>query len=111
VDRLMDYQAAHPELLRLMYWEGIEYGTAELPDEAERQAQYARKVAAMQDGQDRGVITDTIPAGDLMFLLVAMANWATVVPQMSRILVGGDDADQERLRASIKQAARRLVAK
>lgn len=111
LDRLMDYHAAHPELLRLLYWEGIEYGAAELPDEAERQAHYARKVAAMQDGQDRGVVTDSIPARDLLFLLVAMANWATVVPQMSRILVGGDDPDQERLRASIKQAARRLVAK
>jgi hypothetical protein len=30
---------------------------------------------------------------------------------MSRILVGGDDPDQERLRTSIKQAAHRLVAK
>ncbi|MGV9944408.1 TetR family transcriptional regulator [Streptomyces sp. NPDC003401] len=111
MDRLMDYHAAHPELLRLLYWEGIEYGTAELPDEAERQEHYARKVAAVQDGQDRGVIDDAIPARDLLFLLVALANWATVVPQMRRILVGGDDPDHDRLRASVKEAARRLVAR
>ncbi|MCF4139207.1 TetR family transcriptional regulator [Streptomyces sp. Tue 6430] len=111
MDRLMDYHAAHPELLRLLYWEGIEYGTAELPDEAERQEHYARKVAALRDGQDRGVVDDAIPAPDLLFLLVALANWATVVPQMRRILVGGDDSDRDRLRASVKEAARRLVAR
>ncbi|MFH0517529.1 TetR family transcriptional regulator [Streptomyces sp. M41] len=111
LDRLMDYHGAHPELLRLLYWEGIQYGSAELPDEAERQAHYAHKVAAVRDGQERGVVTDAIPAQDLLFLLVAMANWVTVVPQMSRILVGDADDDRERLRASVKEAARRLVAR
>ncbi|MET7270793.1 TetR family transcriptional regulator [Streptomyces flaveolus] len=110
IDRLLDYHAAHPELLRLLFWEGMEYGTAELPHEAERQEHYARKVAAVRDGQERGVVTDAIPAPDLLFLLVAMANWASVMPQMKRILVGGDDTDADRLRASIKQAARRIVA-
>lgn len=111
IDRLMDYHAAHPELLRLLFWEGLEYGTAELPDEAERQEHYALKVAALQDGQDRGVVSDVIPARDLLFLLVAMANWGVVVPQMRRVLIGADDTDGDRLRESIKEAARRLVAK
>ncbi|MGV9892490.1 TetR family transcriptional regulator [Streptomyces sp. NPDC003395] len=109
LDRLLDYHAAHPELLRLLYWEGIEYGTAELPDEAERQAHYARKVEAMRDGQRRGVISDAIPPADLLLLLVAMANWVTVVPQMSRILVGTEAPDQARLRGSLKEAARRMI--
>ncbi|SMF64495.1 TetR family transcriptional regulator [Streptomyces sp. Amel2xC10] len=109
LDRLMDYHAAHPELLRLLYWEGIEYGSAELPDEPERQDHYAVKVAAVRDAQERGVISDAIPAPDLFFLLIALANWATVVPQMSRILTGETEADRARLRASVKEAARRLV--
>ncbi|WP_328361519.1 TetR family transcriptional regulator [Streptomyces sp. NBC_00445] len=110
IDRLMDYHAAHPELLRLLFWEGLEYGTAELPDESERQDHYARKVAALQDGQDRSVVTDAIPARDLLFLLTALANWSVVVPQMRRILAGGEDTDRDRLRTSIKEAARRLTA-
>ncbi|MGX1131771.1 AcrR family transcriptional regulator [Streptomyces glaucescens] len=110
IDRLLDHHSAHPEILRLLYWEGLEYGSSELPDEAERQEHYARKVAAVEDGQRRGVITDAIPAPDLLLLLTALANWATVVPQMARILVGADSPDRERLRASIKEAARRLVA-
>jgi AcrR family transcriptional regulator len=110
MDRLIDYHATHPELLRLLFWEGIEYGSAELPDETERQDHYTRKVAAIEDGQARGVITDTFPPRDLLFLLTALANWAAVVPQMRRILTGAEDTDRERLRASIKAAARRLIA-
>ncbi|GAB2874485.1 TetR family transcriptional regulator [Streptomyces deserti] len=110
IDRVMDYHAAHPEVLRLLFWEGLEYGsTVELPDESERQEHYRRKIAALRDGQDRGVITDAIPARDLLFLLIALANWAAVVPQMRRIVVGAEDADQERLRASVREAARRLI--
>ncbi|WP_037674737.1 TetR family transcriptional regulator [Streptomyces griseus] len=111
IDRLMDYHADHPELLRLLFWEGLEYGDAELPDETERQNHYTRKVAAVEDGQARGVITDAIPPRDLLFLLTALANWAVVVPQMKRILAGGAETDRDRLRASIKEAARRLVAR
>ncbi|QNP71702.1 TetR/AcrR family transcriptional regulator [Streptomyces roseirectus] len=110
IDRLMDYHAAHPDLLRLLYWEGIEYGTGDLPDEDARREHYVHKIEAMRDGQARGVVTDAIPAGDLLFLLIALANWMTVVPQMSRVMTGAEDEDRERLRASIKEAARRLVA-
>ncbi|MFI7408169.1 TetR family transcriptional regulator [Streptomyces sp. NPDC049627] len=111
IDRLMDYHEAHPEVLRLLLWEGLEYGTDELPDETERKEHYRHKVAALQDGQDRGIVTDAIPAHDLLFLLIAVADWATVVPQMARILVGGADTDRDRLRASVKEAARRMVAR
>ncbi|MFF4356892.1 TetR family transcriptional regulator [Streptomyces sp. NPDC001604] len=111
IDRLMDYHETHPEVLRLLFWEGLEYGTTDLPDEAERQEHYRRKVATLEDGQARGVITDAIPPRDLLLLLTALANWAVVVPQMRRILAGTDDTDRDRLRTSIKEAARRLVAK
>ncbi|MGW2706218.1 TetR family transcriptional regulator [Streptomyces sp. NPDC001340] len=112
VDRVIDYHAAHPEVLRLLFWEGLEYGAnAELPDESERQEHYRTKIDALRDGQERGVITEAIPARDLLFLLIALANWAAVVPQMRRIVVGAEDTDRDRLRASIREAARRLVAR
>lgn len=52
------------------------------------------------------MISDAIPAPDLFFLLIAPANWATVVPRMSRILTGETDTDRARLRASVKEARR-----
>ncbi|MFF8403185.1 TetR family transcriptional regulator [Streptomyces sp. NPDC014846] len=112
VDRVIDYHAEHPEVLRLLFWEGLEYGAnTELPDEGERREHYRRKIDALRDGQERGVITDAIPPRDLLFLLIALANWASVVPQMRRIVVGAEDTDRDRLRASIREAARRLVAR
>ncbi|MEU0332350.1 TetR family transcriptional regulator [Streptomyces sp. NPDC006193] len=112
IDRVIDYHATHPEVLRLLFWEGLEYGAdTELPDESERRDHYRRKIDALRDGQERGVITDAVPARDLLFLLIALANWAAVVPQMRRIVVGVEDADRDRLRASVKEAARRLVAR
>lgn len=111
IDRVMDYHAAHPEVLRLLFWEGMEYGAGELPDEAERQEHYRHKIDTLQDAQDRGALSDAIPARDLLFLLIALANWAVVVPQMRRIVVGAEESDHERLRASVREAARRLVAK
>ncbi|QEV18976.1 TetR family transcriptional regulator [Streptomyces alboniger] len=110
MDRLIDYHAAHPELLRLLFWEGIEYGTEDLPDERERRDHYDRKVAVLADAQARGVISDEIPAPHLLFMVVALAGWSTAVPQMRRILVGDEDADKEQLRASVKAAVRRLTA-
>ncbi|MEU9732466.1 TetR family transcriptional regulator [Streptomyces sp. NPDC048002] len=110
-DRVMDYHAAHPEVLRLLFWEGLEYGaTTELPDEAGRREHYRHKIDAIRDGQERGVISDAVPAADLLFLLIALANWATVVPQMRRIVIGAEAGDEKRLRASVREAARRLVA-
>jgi AcrR family transcriptional regulator len=111
IDRVMDYHAVHPEVLRLLFWEGLEYGAAELPDESARQEHYRDKIAAIQEGQDQGVLSDAIPARDLLFLLIALANWAVVVPQMRRIVVGAEDSDRERLRASVREAARRLTTK
>ncbi|WP_340377767.1 TetR family transcriptional regulator [Streptomyces sp. SS7] len=111
IDRVMDYHVAHPEVLRLLFWEGLEYGTTELPHEAERRDRYRDKIAAIRDGQERGVVSEAIPARDLFFLLIALANWTAVVPQMSRIVVGRDPGDRERLRASVREAARRLVAR
>ncbi|MFC4501161.1 MULTISPECIES: TetR family transcriptional regulator [Streptomyces] len=109
VDSVMDYHATHPEVLRLLFWEGLEYGTAELPDEAERQEHYREKIAVIREGQERGVVSDAIPAGDLFFLLISLANWAAAVPQLRRIVVGAATDDSERLRDSVKEAVRRIV--
>ncbi|MCF2437341.1 hypothetical protein LV779_38325 [Streptomyces thinghirensis] len=94
----------------LLFWEGMGTAPPAAPRGRTPGTTTPRKVAAVRDGQARGVVTDAIPAPDLLFLLVAMTNWASVVPQIKRILVGGEDTDADRLRASIKEAARRIVS-
>ncbi|MEU7165755.1 TetR family transcriptional regulator [Streptomyces morookaense] len=109
IDRLVDYHAAHPDLIRLVFWEGLEYGSGGIPHEQERKDHYARKIAAFTEAQEKGVISDAIPAQDLLFMMIALASWSTVQPQMRRIVVGDTDEDQDRLRASLRAAARRLT--
>ncbi|MFF4156774.1 TetR family transcriptional regulator [Streptomyces sp. NPDC001678] len=111
IDRLMRYHAANPELVRLVFWEGLEYGTGGIPHEEERADHYARKTAAFAEAQARGDIDATIPAPDLLFMLIALASWSTVQPQMRRILIGDTCEDQARLRASVRTAARRLIGR
>ncbi|MEU5053615.1 TetR family transcriptional regulator [Streptomyces sp. NPDC021096] len=111
IDRLMDYHAANPELIRLVFWEGLEYGTGGIPHEEERRRHYARKVEAFAEAQDKGVIDSRIPAPDLLFMLTALASWSTVQPHMRRILIGDTDEDDARLRASVRTAALRLTGR
>ncbi|MBC2875903.1 MULTISPECIES: TetR/AcrR family transcriptional regulator [Streptomyces] len=110
IDRLMDYHAAHPELIRLIYWEGLEYGTDSFPHEDERKQHYDRKVAVFAEAQRKGVISSEIPPADLLFMLIALVSWSTVQPQMRRVLTGDTDEDRARLRASVRAAARRIVS-
>ncbi|MFI0913285.1 TetR family transcriptional regulator [Streptomyces abikoensis] len=111
IDRQMAYHAAHPELVRLVFWEGLEYGAGGIPHEKERADHYSRKAAAFVEAQARGEIDATIPAADLFFMLIALVSWPTVQPQMRRILIGDTDEDRERLRASVRTAARRLIGR
>ncbi|MFC5145246.1 TetR family transcriptional regulator [Streptomyces aureoversilis] len=109
VDRLMEYHKAHPELLRLLLWEGLEYGEGEIPHEAERRARYDSKAAAFAVAQEEGTVDAGLPPRHLVFLISALAGWATAVPQFRRLLVGGEDGDLDALRESVRTAARRIT--
>ncbi|MGK5734250.1 TetR family transcriptional regulator [Streptomyces sp. URMC 124] len=109
VDRLMEYHKAHPELLRLLLWEGLEYGENEIPHEAERRSRYDSKAAAFATAQEEGKVDPGLPPRHLVFLISALAGWATAVPQFRRLLVGGADGDLDTLRESVRTAARRIT--
>lgn len=108
--RVYDYHRAHPELGRLMRWEGLAFD-AEVPDEAERREYYGYKVAAMSDGQSTGAVSNAIDADHLMFLVLSLAGWWSAVPQVARMITAAESkAEHARRRASVVMAARRLAA-
>ncbi|MFI9720846.1 TetR family transcriptional regulator [Streptomyces sp. NPDC052396] len=109
LDRLMDYHRANPELIRLMYWEGLEYGAGAFPHEEERRKHYDRKVAAFAEAQQKGAISSDIPPADLLFMLLALVSWPTVQPHMRRVVTGDTEEDRERLRSSVRMAAHRMT--
>jgi AcrR family transcriptional regulator len=108
--RTFDYQASHPELVRLLLWEGLSGGP--VADEANRTAHYKHKARAYAEAQRDGILDDELDPDHLVFLIIGLAAWWISVPQLARMLTGADDTDQAehaRRRASVVRAAERLA--
>jgi tetracycline repressor-like protein len=108
--RTFDYHAAHPELARLLLWEGLADGP--VADEANRTAHYQNKARAYAAAQRAGILDDDIDPDHLVFLIIALAAWWLAVPQLARMLTGTSDSDpaeHARRRESVVRAARRLT--
>ncbi|MBE1496489.1 AcrR family transcriptional regulator [Amycolatopsis lexingtonensis] len=108
--RTFDYYGEHPELARLLLWEGLR--GAPPVNATARVEHYSRKVAATGRAQRDGSIDGGIDAGHLMFMIIGLAAWWFSVPQLATMLTGteADDADERaRRRAFVVEAARRLT--
>lgn len=108
--RTFDYHAAHPELVRLLLWEGLSGGP--VTDEVNRTAHYRHKTQAYAAAQRAGILHDDLDPDHLVFLIIALAAWWISAPQLARMLTGSDDndpAEHARRRASVVHAAERLV--
>lgn len=107
--QVYDYHCEHPELGRLMRWEGLAF-EGEVPDEKLRREYYGYKIQAVVDGQQQGIITNALDADHLAFLVLALAGWWSAVPQVARMLTGEHSLEENaRRRASVKEAVRRLA--
>ncbi|CNJ84384.1 HTH-type transcriptional regulator RutR [Yersinia aldovae] len=107
--RVYDYHCEHPELSRLMSWEGLVFD-GKVPDEDLRRQYYGYKVQAFADAQHRGTITRAFDASHLAFLVLALAGWWSAVPQVARMFTDPDDSNENaKRRTSVVEAARRLM--
>ena len=107
--RVYDYHLEHPELERLLRWEGLAFD-AENPDDEQRLGLYRDKTAAVEAGQRAGGVTEEIDADHMIFLILSLAGWWSSVPQVARMLTGSDtDAERARRRESVVRAARRIA--
>lgn len=102
-ERLVDYHAAHPEALRLLLWEALEYGEREVPAEAMRGRKYQCRIEA--------TASSATPCADpraLVFFTLGLANWGFAVPQLRRMILG-ETCSPERLRMAVASAVRALA--
>ena len=107
--RVYDYHLEHPELERLLRWEGLAFDPR-TPDDEQRQERYGSKTAAVTDGQRAGRVTDEIDADHIIFLVLSLAGWWFSVPQVARMLTGSEtDVERARRRESVVRAARRIA--
>jgi AcrR family transcriptional regulator len=108
--RTFDYQAAHPQLVRLLLWEGL--SGRPVADEANRTAHYKDKVRAYTAAQAEGVLDRDLDPEHLVFMIIGLAAWWISAPQLALMLTGADDSDpaeHARRRASVVRAAERLA--
>ncbi|WP_068007827.1 TetR family transcriptional regulator [Nocardia pseudobrasiliensis] len=100
--RLMDYHAAHPEALRLLLWEALEFGDRPVPAEAARSDKYGKRTEAIASG-DTGLADPKL----LQFFILGLVNWGAAAPQLRRMVLG-EDYTHERLRDAVADAVRAL---
>jgi AcrR family transcriptional regulator len=106
-----DYHVAHPELGRLLQWEGLQDGP---PAHVEvRTAHYREKVARFADAQREGLLDPGLEPAHLVFALIALAAWWQTVPQLAAMITGaGSDDEDERAarRRFVVEAAKRMAS-
>jgi AcrR family transcriptional regulator len=110
---LFGYFAAHPEFLRLSLWEGLEFGAP--PDGStveHRRRHYQDKLAAITEQQRAGTIDPDLDPRHLLVVVLGVANYWHVLPQVVRIIFGEepDRATLERHERFVAEAVRRIVA-
>jgi AcrR family transcriptional regulator len=77
--RVFDFAMAHPDLMRLMAWFGLEQTTV-APLE-ERGAAFAVKIAALAKAQEGGTVAKSFPPGFLLVAIMALATaWTAANP-------------------------------
>lgn len=105
-----DYHAAHPELARLLQWEGLQ--SAAPADVVGRTTHYQEKVQRFTAAQRDGLLDPGVDPGHLVFALIALAAWWQTVPQLAEMITGAgpnDEQERGRRRAFVVEAARRLA--
>ena len=86
--RVYDYHREHPQLNRLLLWEGLVLG-ADVPSDDDRLARYREKTSAVAEGQQSGHVTEAIDADHLAFLILSLAGWSPDRSTKTSIGAGG----------------------
>ncbi|GAA4610961.1 TetR family transcriptional regulator [Actinoallomurus liliacearum] len=104
---MYDYHRAHPELLRLMLWEALQYGDQRDYDDG-RRAHYRKKMEALAS---RLGAEPSVDVGRALVTLCGMAGWPNAVPQITRLVLGPDADDRDAMRAHLIDFARSAVVR
>ncbi|HEY2240091.1 MAG TPA: TetR family transcriptional regulator [Streptosporangiaceae bacterium] len=109
---LFRYFAAHPEFLRLSLWEGLEFGAPHGSTVEHRRQHYQDKLASIAEQQQAGTIDPDLDPRHLLVVILGVANYWHVLPQLVRIIFGAepDAATLERHEQFVAEAVRRIVA-
>ncbi len=103
--RLFDQYQAYPEILRLASWDILERGGSGTQLEAV-QAANQHKIAAIEQAQRDGHVSDRWSPAELLALIVGMSTiWFFATPEVTKLSATEISAQ----RRTISEAVRRLV--
>ncbi|MFI6480875.1 TetR/AcrR family transcriptional regulator [Nonomuraea sp. NPDC050663] len=99
VTRLSGYYDKHPEVVRLLMWEALNYrGQELLPGQETRVERCRRKNASLAEGLGQEPSESTART---LFVLTGLALLPSMLPQLARIMVGEGDGEHEALREHV----------
>ncbi len=108
LEAMRNYHTAHPHVLRLLMWEALEQGHADVLAQPERQQHYTHKTERFRAAQEKGLIRSDIGPEYLTLMLLGLALWPQVVPQLNQ-LITGEEPGSDRLLASTVALARQML--
>lgn len=103
---IYDYQQNHPHLIRLLSWEGLEFGDSVVGGSA-RADFYADKIAVLAKARQAGdVSADTTPE-QVVYAMIALTSFWSTLPHLARLILP-ESGDQDP-RSAIVALVRRLT--
>jgi AcrR family transcriptional regulator len=90
-----DYHLSNPHFLRLVHWEALERGTAS-PSLPDRTSHYRSRTEVLARAQGRGDLPESVPPGQLLYAVFALAVWWAAAPQLTLMTTGTLDPDERR---------------
>lgn len=115
VGRLFDFHATHPELVRLILWEGLSITGGPVVAEEARRAHYADKIEAVKRAQDAGTVDSALDPRHVVLAILSLINWSLAASQVTRMLYLPDEdpTSPDNLaarRVFVVEAVRRICA-
>ena len=105
----IDYHTEHPELLRLLMWEALEFGDTGLPRQTQRTERYQEKVTNFGKAQEGGVLRGDVQPGHLLLMMLGLVNWPMATRQIGGMILGEDPRTSPDFREAVKKCARSLA--
>lgn len=105
IGEFFDFYAANPSVSRLMLWEALDFGGKPVPNEVERKKHLAEHVGQIESLQRAGVIDPSFDARQTLVTLIGMVNVWFSLPQLARMVSGGDPYSPE----ALNQRRRHLI--
>jgi AcrR family transcriptional regulator len=110
---LFDFHVAHPELVRLVLWEGLSSQDGPVVDEVARREHYRIKTAALAKAQANEHVDPSLDTRQIVLAILSLINWQMSATQVTRMLFESDEETPpptiaER-RAFVVEMTRRMI--